>query len=430
MTTWFFRIAILVVTTCSLNGCMLGRLQDDLKRQDEYRLLAGTVESSSPHQKPIQVIVARLKPSSQDDWEIVRRAILHQPGPFQFYVLPDQYFLGAFEDANEDLVFQRDEFIGLYGPQGKLKVEATQNYEGLKIKLLAPSLARRQFPAMYANPNAKPADISDNLRLGEVVTLDNHLFTPEKASMGFWEPLKFFDEIGAGIFFLEEYDPRKTPVLFVHGAVGEPAAWAPFIKALDQKHFQPWLLYYPSGFRLGNLSKGISSAMSMLKLRYKVEHLYFVAHSMGGLVTRGIIQEQMKAGNDAWLKLFVSISTPWNGDDMAGKGVRSSPVVIPSWYDMVPGSPFIEHLFADPLPAHMNYYLYFSYRGAWSVMTKDNNDGTVSLHSQLFNPAQKSAIQVRGFDEDHGTILTSSEVVEQVIALLENRRQQDVEGNR
>jgi hypothetical protein len=95
---------------------------------------------------------------------------------------------------------------------------------------------------------------------------------------------------------------------------------------------------------------------------------------------------------------------------------------------MIPQSPYLEALFARSLPPHVEYHLFFSHRGGFNVMTGDNTDGAVALRSQLATPAQDRAGQVRGFDEDHVSILGAPLVIERLNAILEARRRRDREA--
>jgi hypothetical protein len=63
-------------------------------------------------------------------------------------------------------------------------------------------------------------------------------------------------------------------------------------------------------------------------------------------------------------------------------GVDHAPAVIPSWFDMIPNSPFQQALFQMPLSNHIEYYLFFSFKGGRNPFTNGNDDGTVSLVSQ------------------------------------------------
>ena len=53
------------------------------------------------------------------------------------------------------------------------------------------------------------------------------------------------------IFFLEPYNPDKIPILFIHGAGGNPAEWASIIDTLGRQRFSVLKLYIPTGTRFG-----------------------------------------------------------------------------------------------------------------------------------------------------------------------------------
>lgn len=72
-------------------------------------------------------------------------------------------------------------------------------------------------------------------------------FVDDVAQNGLWRPFDFVASSYAGIYFLEPDDPRKTPVLFVHGMQGTPASFATLASKLDRSRFVPWFYYYPSG---------------------------------------------------------------------------------------------------------------------------------------------------------------------------------------
>ncbi len=62
------------------------------------------------------------------------------------------------------------------------------------------------------------------------------------------------------------------------------------------------------------------------------------------------------------------------------------------------------------LPDNIDYYLFFSFKGGRNPFTNGNDDGTVSLVSQLQSKAQEAAIKTFGFNEDHMSILLSQDV--------------------
>src|SRR6185295_7947075 len=117
--------------------------------------------------------------------------------------------------------------------------------------------------------------------------------------------------------------PKKVPVLFVHGALGHPGNFTALIARLDRKQFQPWLAYYPTAVRLETTAMSLDRWMQYLYVQYQFPRLAVVAHSMGGLVARAYVNRVAAADDSraAGLRLFFTISTPWDGHAGAQRGV-------------------------------------------------------------------------------------------------------------
>jgi hypothetical protein len=136
---------------------------------------------------------------------------------------------------------------------------------------------------------------------------------------------------------------------------------------------------------------------------------------MGGLVVRSFLSDFANSMPVDFT--FISISTPWGGDTLADMGVKYSPGVIPVWKDIRADGPFIQSLYRKKLPATVEHYLFFSYRGNHNPL-RPNNDEVVTLASQLDLRAQAGAEMVYGFNEDHGSILSSEAVMAQINTIL------------
>jgi len=219
------------------------------------------------------------------------------------------------------------------------------------------------------------------------------------------------------VLFQEPYVPKKIPVLFIHGALGTPQGWKETVEHLDRKRFQPWFYYYPSGLSLDKLGKALNTIVMVLHERYGFKEMHVVAHSMGGLVARSFILHNVHDSHQTFIKSFISISTPWNGHKLTAKGVKRAPSAVPSWYDMVPDSEFIQTLYKRKFPPSLHHVLLFSYKGDCSLFLA-NNDGTVELSSELDWRAQGEAERIFGYDEDHGSILSNKQVLLQIRDLL------------
>ena len=92
--------------------------------------------------------------------------------------------------------------------------------------------------------------------------------------------------------------------------------------------------------------------------------------------------------------------------EAAHAGVSYAPVVVPVWRDLDPASPFLEGLFATPLPERVPHHMVFGYLNT-SRLSRASSDGTVPVASQLRPAAQAQASSVLGLDADHMSILAA-----------------------
>ena len=388
-----------------LSGCAMLRLKDDLKAIDQYRTISGKVVCDGPIDASVMVVLWALDESDFNGYWLTRCDM-----EFNFPRDSGRFYLMAFADINEDGYYQETEYAGIFDSGRVLDLSSSEDYQGLEIVLLPPGEV--DFPGNVALlPDDKVDEKFEwrSAQVGEIVSIDHSLFSDANGALGLWTPLRFIDQIGMKIYFLEEYDPEKIPVFFVHGAGGHPGSWKPMVETLDQDKYQSWLAFYPSGMRLDKLGKIYALLLNELHQLHGFQELVVVAHSMGGLVSRSMIQHYEKLDDRAEIPVFVSLASPWAGHAGTKAGVEYAPAVIPSWYDMVPGSPFQKNLATIPLPSETEHYLLFAYQGKSSLFPGHvNNDGAVTISSQLNMPIQKQAGQVIGIDADHVGILSDT----------------------
>ncbi len=409
--------AALAVLLCGAAGCTLVRAKKDLARLDQSVRIGGTVICEPKTDKPLCVALYADTPGTEPK-TLIAYQVVYKNGSFAFLQKPGDYYLFAYEDANEDGVFQLTERVGWHGAPSLVTARTGETLDAFTLALRPPEQARKELPLLYAKPLRQIDMRVENKHAGTVASLSDARFDRETGPLGMWEPVTFFERYGAGLFFLQPYEEGKTPVLFFHGVGGSPRNFETLAKSLDRSRFQPWVVQYPSGVRLTLLADYYAKLLKEVQARHKVPRVIVVAHSMGGLVARGAINRLAADGN-AFVPLFVTLSTPWQGHPGAGLGVEHSPVVLPCWFDVSPGSPYLEALRQTPLPATTAYYLLFSYRGGSAMMTEGNTDGTLPLASMLDLGMQESAVNVFGFNETHGGILDSPDVSDRLNRILE-----------
>ena len=398
---WFAMLGCLSL----LSGCgNLTRLAKDIMETGErLRLVSGRVDSSVCNDCEVIIAVA----GDDQGKEIHNYRVFERPGNFRLAALHDSKFLIVFQDLNRDFSYQANEPAVWYD-LSKTKIK-TRDVADIEISLRAPS-PHPVPPALERLLDFRGNSLGKiDVQAGNVQSLTDEIFSKESAVMGMWEPIGFMKSGRAGVFFLEPYDPTRIPVLFVHGINGTPRNFTSMINAIDHQKYQVWVLNYPSGLDLRALGDGMVGILAELRHRYGFNTLHFVAHSMGGLMVREYMAECVRSHGCDYAGNFISISTPYGGVASTAMWIDYARVVMPVWRNLVPDGPFLNDLFIRPLPPGVRQTLIVSYRNV-SRFSRDSGDGVIPLESQLRLEAQRQAVAIRGFNEDHNSILESKEV--------------------
>lgn len=386
-------------------------LAADLKPfENDYRI-SGVIENADDFKVPVRVTVV--------EWDRAENKIfsadqldLAPGGVFAFSVeSPLNQHLGAFADNNRDGKWQQGEAVWMH--EGTLALDGDSRHVRVRGKLSTASRFPRELE--QAGRDALAGRTVDEVirhrgvrfSTGEVADLDDPRFAATRGSDGLWTPATLAIHSGFGIYFLERYDPSRIPVLFVHGAAGSPQDWRTAMEKIDRRRYQPWFYFYPSGGRLENAATALNTGVKVLHDRYGFKRLDVVAHSMGGLVSRRFVVKNVIEDGHGYIRNFITFSTPWDGHEAAAMGVKWAPTVVPSWYDMKQGSDYLDHLFDRQLKGKVNYHLFYSHHAKRSPIMPAENDGTVSVPSQLRAEAKAEVVSVQGYDEDHVSILSA-----------------------
>lgn len=125
-------------------------------------------------------------------------------------------------------------------------------------------------------------------------------------------PERFMEE--TGIYFLQPYDPKKIPLVLVHGLVSSPDAFKNMINDIApepwfREKYQIWLYSYPTG------NPWIFSSMKFRELMREactyartkgddtnLNRMVVVSHSMGGLITRSSVTDPKTTLYNAYFK--------------------------------------------------------------------------------------------------------------------------------
>jgi len=398
-----------------LASCSMTRTQNEVERARTLGLVAGRVESPEGTEG-VRVVLAGRTPEGVRLEGVTELGELEDRFGFVAEAGPE-YFVGAFLDRNGNDRYDEGEPLGFADEGRPLRLTPGRRILGLTLRISADGTFPEGVPRAIDDPTV-PRYGAIRFAVGEIVTLDDPRFAPEVASQGMWQPLTAVTTTGGGIYFLQAYDPAKTPILFVHGIGGSPRDLRVLIDSVDRERFQPWLLHYPSGFRLDTVAGAVERRLGDLHERLGFERLVVVAHSMGGLVSRSTIQrlQQDPATRDL-VGLLVTLASPLGGHDAAEWGLRFAPEPVPSWIDMAPGSEFLGKI-AGPLDPPVPWYLFFGYRRERSALMPMSSDSVVAVESELPWWAQQEARRIFGFDDDHMEILEDPQVVATVRRIL------------
>ncbi len=399
----------LIVTCFVMTGCALVKVKNEVAHGLKATIIVGRIAAESKDAGPIIVTAV----SVGEKRKVAHYSVLHESGEYELMVDRGDYYIFAYRDKNRNLIYDAGEPAGQYGDPKVVSTRKIGVTSDIDI-VISEEGKNMGIPHGFVISSPVPKKLRSR-QAGVITDLDDELFSDEHGAKGFWEGYSFYKEFGANIYFIEEYDPDKIPVLFIHGAGGTPKGWKYFVDNLDRTHFQPWFYFYPTGNHINSSSHQLLWKLINLQTKYQFKKIYITAHSMGGLVAKSFIVNHGR--QFPYVKLFISLATPWGGDKMAEYGVQQSPVVIPSWIDMQPEGDFIQSLYRVEIPKDISFYMFSGHLGG-SNLFRSNNDGTIALASIQDFRAQSEAKMNYSFNEDHTSILFSRKVVAQYNTIL------------
>lgn len=148
------------------------------------------------------------------------------------------------------------------------------------------------------------ADISTPL----AYLLDSNTLTPTYlATLGLLSPDK--TQQARGLYMLEPYDPRKIPVVMVHGLWSIPMTWLEMFNDLRAQpeirdNYQFWFYFYPTGQPFWISAAQFRTDLDKMRSELDPQHaalaldqMVLVGHSMGGLLSR---MQTIESQDDFW----------------------------------------------------------------------------------------------------------------------------------
>jgi len=433
------QFVLLALASATLSGCVFLDVKRQQAKLDAFCTVSGTVASERSADIPLVVVLVRKvgeDPNIDQNWSVFDHFVRERSGRWLFSAKAGVYGVSAFEDTNANLIYEPDEPFLDFELDDLVVCESGDRIGDIALTIPKDGRLEVDGPIDVAALQARTAhdQMETSIGLvtvvGEVVDLVDPRFSEENARNGLWRPFDFLFDGQPGIYLLEEYDPDKTPILFVHGVQGTPRNFEYIIGNLDREIFQPWVYYYPSGIAFADLGEHLDQTMKNLRRRLGFDEIFVVAHSAGGLVSRSFIFNHYYSLGHGNIPIFITIATPWGGHKAAARGVERAPAVVESWRDMAPGSPFLTELFFEDgaakktrkhLPPDTDHHLIFAFqRNPRSFGESD--DRTVTVDSQVRWEAQQDAYRLRGFNETHVGVLKAKDVSRLINEILINGR--------
>jgi len=141
----------------------------------------------------------------------------------------------------------------------------------------------------------------------------------------------------------------SPPIVLLHGFLGTRGTMQPLTRKF-QADGRVVFSYRVGTFQLESMVKSAETLRDRIRTiveDLEVEHVDVVGFSMGGLVA---LQTLKFLEGERWIRRLVTLGSPFRGTWMAAAGVTTLGLVSPSLWQVIPHSPFLNRLWAAPLP--------------------------------------------------------------------------------
>jgi len=116
----------------------------------------------------------------------------------------------------------------------------------------------------------------------------------------------------SGLFLLEPYDPKRIPIVLVHGLVSVPIIWRDLMPELMAepdiaKRYQFMTFTYPSSYNIAESARLFRQSLAAMRAKYDPagkdplsNNMVVVGHSMGGMLSHILVAD---IGGKLWNKI-------------------------------------------------------------------------------------------------------------------------------
>lgn len=414
-----FAVLALASSGLLVSSCAIKDLNEDIKEvRENYGYLKGRVAG---HEDETDILIALFRHEPGGMTMVKARST--SPGE-HFYLLVPQggYTLMAFSDSNGDFAYQPGEaafrtddpvinWFNTMAGQDRVDVDALAIQQ---IELASSTVLDQKLDLSLSALHAESKFARNVLR---IVSWDDVVFSAKNTELGMWRPGAFVEEVGYGLYVLKEFNPTQKSILLVHGINDTPRVFEELVGAIPAD-YQLLLFHYPGALPLEYTSYMLNEALDEIVRRYQIPQLDIIAHSMGGLVSKGMLYRAEESLRKR-LRVFISMASPFGGHSSAAAGLKWSPVIAPVWWAMAPDSSFLQKIDSVDLTQGPNHHLIYAYSHTLGGKRK-KDDGVVTVESQLIESARRNAIATYGIADNHVGVVTNACTLALVPAVLED----------
>lgn len=135
------------------------------------------------------------------------------------------------------------------------------------------------------------------------------------------------------LYRMDEYDPNRIPVVFVHGLMSDPHIWLNVVNAICadkmlRKKYQPWYFLYPTAMGVPQASAMLRQSLEAARNHFDPDHndpgmsrMVLVGHSMGGLLSRMQVTD---SGSHLWDNIFTKPPQQMNVSEKARQSLTTA----------------------------------------------------------------------------------------------------------
>jgi triacylglycerol lipase len=203
----------------------------------------------------------------------------------------------------------------------------------------------------------------------------------------------------------EDDSPVATPVLLVHGFGANQSNWLFVRRYLHQAGFGriDAFNYNPLTHDIPALAAQCAERAEALKVRYGVDRVYLVGHSLGGIVVRYAVQVDDLAG----VPMAATVCSPHGGNGVAGMTGRAGRFLPGAGPQLAPESTVMQLFRATARPLPTRLVAYYS-----------NLDLIVPARRAMIREPELGATNILVKDHGHLSIMLSRRLASSIAAQL------------